>query len=60
MRKQDDTKPAFHFKKEGHQEADMKVVGLEYVPGKDDVYRVERERWWIRKMGTLEEENRKR
>ena len=56
----DDSKPAFHYKKDGHQESDMMVVGLENVPGMDDVYRVTRERWWMNRLGTLDEENRKR
>ena len=56
----DETKPAFHFKKEGHEEEDLQVVALEYVPGEDDIYRVARERWWMNRMGTFEEENRKR
>ena len=60
MRSEDESKPAYHFKKERHVEDDMEVIGLEYVPGKDDVYRVARERWWMNRMGTFEEENRKR
>ena len=56
----DESKPAFHFKKDGHKEGDMEVIGLEHVPGPDDVYRIARERWWMSRMGTLEEENRKR
>ena len=56
----DESKPAFHFKKDGHKEEDMEVIGLEHVPGTDDVYRIARERWWMSRMGTLEEENRKR
>ena len=38
----------------------MEVIGLEYVPGEDDVYRVTPEQWWMNCMGTFEEENRKR
>ena len=60
MRSEDESKPGYHFKKEGHVEDDMEVIGLEYVPGEDDVYRVARERWWMNRMGTFEEENRKR
>ena len=60
MRLEDDSKPAYHFKKENHKEEDMEVIGLEYVPGEDDVYRIARERWWMNRMGTFEEENRKR
>ena len=56
----DESKPAFHFRKDGHKEEDMEVIGLEHVPGADDVYRIARERWWMSRMGTLEEENRKR
>ena len=56
----DDTKPACHFRRDGHLDSDMGVIGLENVPGKDDVYRVTRERWWMNRLGTLEEENKKR
>jgi hypothetical protein len=52
-------KPAHHFKRQGHNDGDMKVVALEEVSGNDDIYRIERERWWMQKMGTLEEENRR-
>ena len=60
LRSGDESKPAYHFKKEGHVEDDMRVVVLEEVAGKDDVYRVGRERWWINRMGTFQEENRKK
>ena len=30
----------FHFKKDGHVEGDMRVVVLEEVEGKDDMYRL--------------------
>ena len=52
-------KPVAHFLDEGHKWEDMRVVGLEKVEGKDDVLRVVRERFWIGKLGTLQEENRK-
>ena len=60
MKREDDSKPAFHFKKEGHDEDDMGVVVLEEVGGRDDTYRVSRERWWINRMGTFDGENRRR
>ena len=60
LRAEDETKPAYHFKKDGHTEEDMGVIVLEHVPGNDDVYRVARERWWINRMGTFEGENRRR
>ena len=44
----------------GHKEEDMKVVILEEVKGDDDVYRLARERWWMNRLGTFEEENKKR
>ena len=56
----DETKPAYHFKRQGHKENDMEVIGLEHVPGEDDTYRVARERWWINRMGTFEEENKRK
>ena len=60
MKNGDESKPAFHFKRDGHEKEDMEVIGLEHVPGDDDVFRIARERWWMTRMGTLEEENRKR
>ena len=56
----DENKPAYHFKKDGHKEEDMEVVGLEHVSGDDDVFRIARERWWRNRMGTFQEENKKR
>ena len=56
----DDSKPAHHFKRNGHVEGDMKVIVLEGVAGDDDIYRVSRERWWMNRMGTFTEENKKR
>ena len=56
----DESKPAHHFKRNGHVEEDMEVIILENVGGDDDVYRVSRERWWINRMGTFAEENKKR
>ena len=56
----DDSKPAHHFRRNGHQEDDMEVIVLEQVSGNDDVYRVARERFWINRMGTFGEENKKR
>ena len=53
LRAADESKPAYHFKRNGHVDGDMKVVVLEHVPGDDDVYRVTRERWWMNRMGTF-------
>ena len=60
LRGEDASKPAFHFKREGHTEEDMKVVVLEEVSGRDDMYRITRERWWINRMGTFQGENKKK
>ena len=60
LKGEDESKPAFHFKKEGHKESDMRVVVLEEVAGKDDMYRITRERFWINRMGTFQEENRRK
>ena len=60
LRGDDESKPVHHFKKAGHKEGDMQVVVLEHVAGDDDVYRITRERWWMNRMGTFAEENRKR
>ena len=32
LRVEDENKSAYHFKKDGHKEEDMEVVGLEHVP----------------------------
>ena len=56
----DESKPAHHFKRNGHEEDDMEVIVLEEVSGDDDVYRVARERFWMNRMGTFGEENKKR
>ena len=50
MKAEDESKPAFHFKREGHMEEDMEVIGLEHVPGDDDTYRISRERWFLFKI----------
>ena len=60
LRGEDESKPAYHFRRDGHEEEDMEVVGLEHVPGEDDVFRIARERWWMNRMGTFQEENKKR
>ena len=57
LRGDDRTKPAYHFKQEGHKDEDMGVIVVEEVKGKDDMYRVTRERYWINCMGTYNEEN---
>ena len=56
---EDENKPVAHFLGDGHSWQDLKVVGIEQVRGGDDVLRVVRERFWIRKLQTLEEENRR-
>ena len=60
LRGDDSTKPAYHFKKQGHRESDMGVVVPEEVKGKDDLYRLTRERYRINSMGTYYEENKRR
>ena len=60
LRGEDESKPAYHFRKDGHVEEDMGVVVLEEVAGRDDMYRITRERWWINCMGTFQEENKKK
>ena len=56
----DESKPAFHFRREGHEVSDMEVVVLEEVGGKDNVYRVARERLWMNRMRVFGEENKRR
>ena len=60
LRGSDNTKPAYHFQQEGHNEEDMGVVVIEEVKGKDDVYRVTRQRFWINCLGTYNEENKRK
>ena len=60
LRGEDSTKPAYHFKQDGHTNEDMGVVVIEEVKGKDDMYRVTRERFWINALGTYNEENKRK
>ena len=60
LKGEDESKPAFHFRRDGHSEKDLGVVVLEEVAGKDDVYSITRERWWMNRMGVFEEENKRR
>ena len=60
LRGDDCTKPAHHFKQEGHKDEDMGVMVIEEVKGKDDMYRVTRERFWINCLGTYNEENKRK
>ena len=60
LRGDDATKPAYHFKHKGHKEEDMGVIVIEEVKGKDDMYRVTRERFWINCLGTYNEENKRK
>ena len=59
LRGEDESKPVFHFKDE-HVEGNTRLVVLEEVKRKDDMYRLTRERWWINWMDTFSEENRKK
>ena len=52
LRREDNTKPAYHFKQEGHKSEDMEVVIIDEVEGKDNMYRVTRERYWINCLGS--------
>jgi hypothetical protein len=56
---QDMDSPAGHFLKDGHRWEDLKVVCVEEVRGNDDHLRVVRERFWMKKLGVLAEENRR-
>ena len=60
LRGDDSTKPAHHFKQAGHADEDMGVIVIEEVKGKDDMYRVTRERHWINCLGTFNEENKRK
>ena len=60
LRGDDCTKPAHHFKQQGHKDEDMGVFVIEEVKGKDDMYRVTRERFWINCLGTYNEENKRK
>ena len=60
LRGEDKSKPAYHFRKEDHTEGDMGVMVIEEVKGKDDLYRITRERFWINCLGTFNEENKRK
>ncbi len=60
LRGEDESKPAFHFRRGDHKTEDMKVIVIEEVKGKDDTYRVTRERFWINALGTYNEENKRK
>ena len=60
LRGEDKSKPAYHFKKEGHTADDMGVLVIEEVKGKDDLYRLTRERFWMNCLGTYNEENKRK
>ena len=60
LRGKDNSKPAYHFRREGHTEEDMGVVILEEVKGKDDLYRITRERFWMNCLGTYDKENKRK
>ena len=60
LRSGDESKPAYHFRREEHSESDMGVVVIEEVKGKDDLYRITRERFWINTLGTYNEENKRK
>ena len=54
LRGEDESKPAYHFKR------DTGVVVFEEVKGKDDLYRVTRERFWINCLGMYDKENKRK
>ena len=60
LRGDDSSKPAYHFKQMDHTEEDMGVIVIEEVKGRDDLYRMTRERFWINCLGTHNEENRRK
>ena len=60
LRGDDPSKPAYHFRRGDHKEEEMGVVVLEEVKGKDDLYRITRERFWINALGTYNEENKRK
>ena len=60
LRGDDPAKPAYHFRRGDHEEEDMRVMVIEEVKGKDDMYRTTRERFWINCLGTYNEENKRK
>ena len=48
----DDTATGEHFNKPGHSLSDMTLTVLEKVRSSDDMYRKEREKYFIRKFNT--------
>ena len=49
----DDTATGEHFNSPGHSLADMTITNLEKVKSSDDLYRKEREKYFIRKFNTF-------
>ena len=52
VQNKDDTPSGKHFNEIGHSLADMKMVILEKVKKNDELYREEREHYFIRKFNT--------
>ena len=52
LRREDNTKPAYHFKQEDNKSEEIGVVIMEEVKGKDNMYMVTRERYWINCLGS--------
>ena len=48
-----------HFNGNGHTEQHLKVVGIEKVNREGVIYRRERESYYIKKYGTINQLNRK-
>ena len=48
----DDTATGEHFNQPGHSLSDMTLTVLERVKSSDDIYRKEREKYFIRKFNT--------
>ena len=49
----DDTATGEHFNSPGHSLSDLNITILEQVKKKDDLYRKEREKYFIRKFNTF-------
>ena len=49
----DDTATGEHFNLPGHSLSDLSITILEQVKKKDDLYRKEREKYFIRKFNTF-------
>ena len=49
----DDAVPK-HFRENGHTQEDFRITGLERIRVPRKIFREEKERWWMEKLGTVQ------